>query len=80
MLVKQLIEVAAEEGTPAIVMGLSGDVADTIASLDVMGGVPRERIVEDIDGAREVAKALLGVEPPAPTAPGGRYERRRGGS
>ena len=68
MVVKQLIEVAAEEGTPAIVMGLSGDVADTIASLDVMGGVPRERIVEDIGGAREVAKALLGVEPPPPGA------------
>ena len=69
MLVKQLIEVAAEEQTPAIVMGLSGDVADTIASLDVMGGVPRERIVEDIDGAREVAKALLGLEPPPAAAP-----------
>ena len=65
MLVKQLLEVAAEEETPAIVMGLSGEVADTIASLDVMGGVPRERIVEDLDGAREVAKALLGLEPPA---------------
>ena len=69
MLVKQLIEVAAEERTPAIVMGLSGDVADTIASLDVMGGVPRERIVEDIDGAREVARALLGLEPPPAAAP-----------
>ena len=69
MLVKQLIEVAAEERTPAIVMGLSGDVADTIASLDVMGGVPRERIVEDIDGAREAAKALLGLEPPPAAAP-----------
>ena len=69
MLVKQLIEVAAEEQTPAIVMGLSGDVADTIASLDVMGGVPRERIVEDIDGAREVARALLGLEPPPAATP-----------
>ena len=63
MLVKQLIDIAEEEGTPAIVMGVSGDVADTLGALDVLRGVPRERIVEDIDGARLVARALLGLTP-----------------
>ena len=64
LVVRQLIEIASDEGTPAIAMGLSGDVAETLASLDVLRGMPEERIVEDIDGAREVAKALLGLEPP----------------
>ncbi len=64
LVVRQLIEIAADEGTPALAMGLSGDVAETLASLDVLRGMPAERIVEDIDGAREVAKALLGLEPP----------------
>ena len=69
MLVKQLIDVATEEGTPAIVMGVSGHVADTLAALDVLRGVPGERIVEDIAGARLATRGLLGLDPsPAATA------------
>ena len=68
MLFKQLIEIAAEEHTPAIAMGLSGDVAETLEALDVLQQVPRERIVEDIDEARLVARKLLGLETsPSPT-------------
>lgn len=67
LVVRQLIEVATDEGAPVIVMGTSGDVADALDSLDVLRGMPEERIVEDIDGAREVARAILGLEPP----PGG---------
>ena len=63
LLVKQLLDVATEEGIPVIAMGLSGDVADTLASLDVLRGMPEERIVADLDGARAVAKALLDLKP-----------------
>ena len=70
MLVKQLIDIATEEGTPAIVMGLSGHVADTLAALDVLRGVPGERIVEDIEGARLAARGILGLDPsPVPASP-----------
>ena len=70
MLIKQLIDIATEEGTPAIVMGVSGHVADTLAALDVLRGVPGERIVEDIAGARLSARRILGLDPsPAATVP-----------
>ena len=69
MLFKQLIEIAAEEHTPAIAMGLSGDVAETLEALDVLQTVPRERIVEDIDEARQVARKLLGLETSPSPAP-----------
>ena len=65
MLVKQLIEIAIDEGTPAIVMGVAGEVAATLGALDALQGVPRERIVEDLDEARQAARRLLGIEPPA---------------
>ena len=63
MLFKQLIEIAAEERTPAIVMGLSDNVGATLEALDVLDNVHRERIVPDIDGARVVARQILGLEP-----------------
>ena len=69
MLVRQLIETATDEKTPAIVMGPSGEVAGTLSALDVLGGVPKERIVKDLDEARQVAREILGLEP-APPDPG----------
>ena len=69
MLVKQLIEIATDEKTPAIAMGPSGEVADTLSALDVLGGVPKERIVTDLDEARRVAREILGLEP-APSGSG----------
>ena len=68
MLVRQLIDIAGEEGTPAIVMGISGQVADTLEAFDVMRGVPRGRIVEDMDEARRAARRILGLGP-APQSP-----------
>ena len=62
MVVKQLIEVATEEQTQVIAMGLSGDVADTLDALDVLQAVPRERVVADIDEARQIARKLLSLE------------------
>jgi len=63
MLIKQLIEIAADEKTPAIVMQSPGEVADTLSALDVLRGVPKERIVKDLEGARQVARAILGLGP-----------------
>ena len=61
MVIKQLIDVATEEQTETIVIGLSGDVAETLDALDVLREVPAERIVENLDEAREIAKNILGV-------------------
>ena len=69
MLVKQLIEIATDEKTPALAMGVSGDVAETLSAFNVLQGLPKERIVEDLDEARGVAREILGLEP-APPAPG----------
>ena len=66
MLVKQLIEIATDEKTPAIAMGHSGEVAGTLSALDALGGVPEERIVKDLDEARRVAREILGLEPAPP--------------
>ena len=69
MLVKQLIEIATDEKTPAIAMGHSGEVAGTLSALDALGGVPEERIVKDLDEARRVARSLLGLESPSASGP-----------
>ncbi len=69
MLVKQLLEIAADERTPAVAMGLSGDVAETLSALDVLRELPRERIVENLDEARQVARAILGLESPPAVGP-----------
>ena len=61
MVIKQLIDVATEEDTESIVIGLTGDVAETLDALDVLREVPPERIVENLDQAREIAKPLVGV-------------------
>ena len=66
MLVRQLIEIATDEKTPAIAMGHSGEVAGTLSALDVLGGVPKERIVKDLDEARRVAREILGLAPAPP--------------
>ena len=61
MVIKQLIDVATEEDTESIVIGLSGDVAETLDALDVLREVPPERVLENLDQAREAAKPLLGI-------------------
>ena len=66
MLVRQLIEIATDEKTPAIAMGHSGEVVGTLSALDVLGGIPKERIVDDLDEARRVAREILGLDPAPP--------------
>ena len=59
LVVEQLIDTAAEENTPCIVMGLDGFPRDTLMSLNVLKKISGDRFVVDIDGAREVANRIL---------------------
>ena len=61
MLIRRLMDVAAQERTAFIVMGLAGDVARTLRAFDVLRDAPEERVVETLDEARECAKKILGV-------------------
>ena len=55
----KLVDLAARHRAPVIVMGLSGAVASTLYSLDVLQRVPEERIVETLPDAQRVAADLL---------------------
>ena len=61
LVVEQLIDVAMDEDTECIVMGLAGRPATTLYALNVLRRVPEDHIVETLDDAREIAKQLLGV-------------------
>ena len=61
LLVEQLIDVAIEDDTECIVMGLRGGVARNLRGLNVLKHVPPAQIVDTLDEAREAAKRLLGV-------------------
>ncbi len=61
MLIRRLMDVAAQERTAFIVMGLGGDAARTLRAFDVLRDAPGERVVETLDEARETAKKILGV-------------------
>ena len=58
MVIEQMIEIAEEEDTKAIVMGLSGTVEKNIRSLDILRRVPEDCIVGNLDEAREVARKI----------------------
>ena len=61
LVVEQLIDVAMDEDTECIVMGLAGRPATTLLALNVLRRVPEDHIVETLDEARKIAKPLLGV-------------------
>ncbi len=60
LVVEQLIDVAIDENTECIMMGLEGRPAITLQALNVLRRVPQDRFVDDLDGARETAKRILG--------------------
>ena len=60
MVIRKLMDVAREEQTEFVVMGLSGSVAETLEALAVLRKVPESRIVATLDEARQAAKDLLG--------------------
>ena len=59
MVIRQLMDVATEERTEFIVMGLSGPVADTLNALGILERVPEGRIVKTLHEARQAASGLL---------------------
>ena len=59
MVIEKLLDIAAESGTECIVMGLRDDVAATLLSLDILGRVPADRVVETLDEARRIAREAL---------------------
>ncbi len=55
----QLVDAAIVSETECIVMGLSGLASTSVEALDVLRHVPDDHFVEDLDGAREVARRIL---------------------
>ncbi len=55
----QLIDVALDSGAKCIVMGLEESQATSVKELNVLRSVPEENFVDDLDGARVVARRLL---------------------
>ena len=62
MVIGKLLDIAAESGTECIVMGLRDDVAATLRSLDILGGVPADRVVETLAEARRIAREALEID------------------
>ena len=79
MVMEQLVDTAAKSRTDCIVMGLSGSVADTLHTLNVLENVPESRMVETMEEARRTAKVLLrgGHPPAAATQTGGSVRSRK---
>ena len=59
MLIGRLTETATKERTECVVVGLSGGVADTLRTLDILRDLPDDRVVDTMDEARRVAIGLL---------------------
>ena len=59
MVVEQMIDIAAEENTDAIVLGLSGAVERNLRALNILHRVPHDRFVNTLDEAREAARGIL---------------------
>ena len=59
LVMEKLVQVAAEKDTEIIMVALPDDVADTLRTLNILQQWPQERLVRDIDAARELAYNLL---------------------
>nr|MDE0500365.1 SulP family inorganic anion transporter [bacterium] len=59
--VERLVDVAIEEDTECIVMGLGGAVGASLQKLQILRSVPKDRYVEDMDEAKVIAKQILGI-------------------
>jgi len=61
MVIGQLMDIARSEQTECIVMGLSGLVPRTLNALGILKHLPRHRVVETRDQARQAARGILGI-------------------
>ena len=59
MVVEQMVDVALDEDTEPIVMGLSGPVERNLRALNTLHRVPADRFVSNRDEAREIAERIL---------------------
>ena len=59
MVIERLIGVATRADTEIVVVGLSGSVAYTLDALNVLRKVPKNRVVDTLDEARDIAAGLL---------------------
>ncbi len=66
LVVEQMVDLADDEDTECIVMGLEGQPEIVLKALNSLDKVPDERFVKDLDGAQEVARQLLAPLTPNP--------------
>ncbi|MCY4447607.1 MAG: SulP family inorganic anion transporter [Chloroflexi bacterium] len=59
LVIEQMVNVAHEQDTECIVMGLGGRPAIAMRALNVLRRVPEDHFAADIDEAREIAKRIL---------------------
>ena len=59
MVVGQMLDIAIDENTEVLVMGLSGTVADHLFALDVFRDLPEDRFVVALDEAKVRSRSLL---------------------
>ena len=59
--VERLIDVAIEEDTECVVMGMEGPVGESLRKLHILRKIPEDRYVENMDEAKEVAKRILQI-------------------
>ena len=62
MVMEQLLDVAERAKTECITIGLSGSVAATLDTLNILHAIPDNHRVRTLDEARPLAAALLGIE------------------
>ncbi len=62
LVVEQLIDNARAENTEPIVVALSGQPSTTLTALNALQNVREDHIVGDMDGARDIAGRLLGLQ------------------
>ena len=62
LVVEALVDVALNEDTKCIVMGLSGQPETTLRALNALKRIQEDHFADDMDGAREIAARHLGLE------------------
>ena len=64
LVVEQMIDIATDEDTESIVMGLAGSpIEDHLHALNTLHRIPEDRFVSNLDEARVVARRILEIEP-----------------